>query len=281
MTPSQTLLSPPGPLVTTSTAGWAFLIGCAAIMVVAIPYCAHLTLKTRTVLPLAVFLSAMTWLPFEGYMDTLMGVQYAGNQPAIAYHIFGRPVPLATAAAGGMFFLGGWFVYRLFLAGASIRTIMVWLIPYGLVDWLLEMVGSHYHVMGYYNNDSLVLGLPVYSVVQNTFLYVVFGWMILVLAPYVKGWRAVLFLPVIPGAYFAYTLGCTWVAFMAVHTDAPPLVAWPAFTLATAMNLAVPLLLMNSRTVVELREQPAAATEPPVVLGAHRDPSPVLAGNAS
>lgn len=259
-----TFLVPPPGLHADPTAAWTFLAGCGLIMVVAIPVCIAVTARTRSALPVAVFLSAMTWLPFEAFVDTPMGVQYASNNPAIAYTMFGRHIPLAVAATGGLFFLGGYGVYQLFLRGASIRKLTVLLIALGVVDWLIEMLGSQFHVMQYYgHNYSRIFGLPLYAVFQNALLYVLLGWMILVLAPHLKGWRALLFLPVMPGTYIAYCFGCTWPAYIAVQASAPPLAAWPAFLACVAMNIAVPIMLLKSRPVMDLRTTAAQATEQP------------------
>ena len=60
-----------------------------------------------------------------------------------------------------------------------------------------------------------------------------------------KGRRALLFLPVIPGCYYAMALVCTWPAYLALHLDAPAAVALVAALVSAAMNAYIPISFLR------------------------------------
>jgi hypothetical protein len=60
-----------------------------------------------------------------------------------------------------------------------------------------------------------------------------------------KGWRGLLFLPVIPGCYYAMALLCTWPAYLALHLQASTAVFLVLALASAAMNAYIPLALMR------------------------------------
>jgi hypothetical protein len=226
------------------------------LLAIAVLALAFETRRVRQALPLIVFLSAMTWLPFEAFVDIPMALWHAAGNPLIAMHVLDRPLPVYVEATGAAFFLGGYGIYRLILRGASLRSILAVAVALGVLDYVLEMTCSHFHIIEYYgHNPARVLGLPIYAMVQNVGVYIVQAWVILTLAPHIRGWRGLLFLPAMPSAYIAYAFGCTFPAYIVVQSSASAIVAWPAIVIATAMNAIVPIVILRSRAVAELRER--------------------------
>jgi hypothetical protein len=240
-------LDPSGPLTGASTTVFWIFAGATFLMVAAsILVAGREALRLRSTLPLVLFASAALWLPNEPYLDALGGFQYAADAPATLFTLAGRPIPVSALGIGAMFFLFTWFIHRLILSGASDQRIVTVAVLAGLIDWPLEMLAIHYDVFEYYgHNPARVLGLPLTSMVQNCFLYVFMACVFTLAVPLLKGWRALLFLPVIPGCYFCVALLCTWPAYLAFHSEWPTAVFLPLALAAAAMNAYIPLAMLR------------------------------------
>ncbi|MCV7250087.1 hypothetical protein H7J07_17985 [Mycobacterium koreense] len=224
------------------------ITGAAVVLiVVALGYCVVETLRLRSSLPVVVFVSSMVWMPIEAFVDIPMALLHNPDNPWILLTVHDRPLPLYVASVGAAFFLGAWGFAQLILRGASMKTLLILGVGLGVLDWILEMASAQMGVIAYYgNNPSLVFGLPVYAMVQNIGVYILQALALLWLAPRLRGWKSLLMLPVIPSIYIAYAFGCTWPAYMAVQSQAGPLVAWPAILLAVTMNIVIPLIALQA-----------------------------------
>jgi len=261
-------LDPAGPLTGSSTAFfWVFAAATMTMVAASVVIAAREAVRMRAVLPLVVFASGALWLPNEPFIDTILGFQYASDAPGTLFTLVGRPIPLTALGIGAMFFLFTWFIYRLVLSGRPLTTIVAVAVIAGVIDWPLEMLASHYNVMEYYgDNPSRIFGLPLTSMVQNCFLYVFMAAVLLLCAPHLKGWRALLLLPVLPGCYYAVALLCTWPAYVALHAGASTGLFLTLALVAAAMNVYIPITLLRIVT----RRASAAPTEA-------RVPAPELA----
>jgi hypothetical protein len=229
-----------------TTVFWVFAGATFAMVAASILVAGRETVRLRSPLPLLLFASAALWLPNEPLIDTVLGFQYAADAPATLFTLMGRPVPVSALGIGAMFFLFTWFVYRLILRGVATRRIVLIAVLAGVIDWPLEMLAIHYNVFEYYgHNPSRILGLPLTSMVQNCFIYVLMASVFALCAPHLRGWRMLLFLPVIPGCYLGGALLCTWPAYLALHADWPTAAFLPLALLAAAMNAYVPLVLLR------------------------------------
>lgn len=240
-------LDPPGPLTgASSTVFWIFA-GATLLMVAgSVAVGVGETWRRRSILPLVVFLSATLWLPNEPFIDTVLGFQYASDAPATMFTLAGRVIPLSVLGVGAMFTMFTWFVFRLIESGATRGRIVLVCVVAGVIDWPLEWMAIHWNVFEYYgDNPSRILGLPLTSMVQNCFLYAFMGSVLALCAPYLTGWRALLFLPVIPGCYYTVALMCTWPHYVALHAGWPHGVFWPLTLVAAAANAFIPLALLT------------------------------------
>jgi hypothetical protein len=216
------------------------------------------------------------WLPNEPFIDTILGFQYAADAPATMFTLAGRELPITVLGVGAMFFIFTWLIYRLILAGASRTKVVAVAVVAGIIDWPLEWLAIHNHLFEYYgHNPSRILGLPLTSMVQNCFVYVFMASVLVLCAPHMKGWRALLFLPVIPGCYYADALLCTWPAYIALHAAWPAAVFIPLAIVAGAMNAYIPLSMLGfvSRHVASAKLAPVAKRTAPA-------PAPELIGAA-
>ncbi len=243
-------LAPDGPLTGSSTTVfWIFASATFLMVAASLGLAVREALRLRSVLPLVVFASAALWLPNEPFMDAALGFQYASDAPATMFTLAGRVIPVSVLGVGAMFFLFTWIVYRMILSGTPTRRIVTVAVAAGVIDWPLEWLAIHHNVFEYYgDNPSRIFGLPLTSMVQNCFLYVAMAAVLALCAPYMKGWRALLFLPVIPGCYYAVAFLCTWPAYLALHAGWPAGVFLPLALVAAAMNAYVPLTLLRIAT---------------------------------
>ncbi|HYF26982.1 MAG TPA: hypothetical protein VD931_14660 [Baekduia sp.] len=259
-------LDPAGPLTGADhTVFWLFAAATMVMVAAAVVLAVRETLRTRSVLPVVVFASATLWLPNEPFIDTILGFQYAADAPATLFTLAGREIPISALGIGAMFFLFTWWIHQLLVRGTPTRTIVVVAVVAGVIDWPLEWMAIHWDVFEYYgDNPSRILGLPVTSMVQNCFLYVFMACVLALCAPYLRGWRALLFLPVLPGCYYAMALLCTWPAYLALHGGAGKPLFLVLAGVAAILNAAIPLALLG--IVRERRAAaPAATPEPPVL----------------
>jgi hypothetical protein len=262
-------LDPPTPLTgASSTVFWIFASATMLMVAGSVAVALRETVRLRSALPLIVLVSATLWLPNEPFIDTVLGFQYASDAPATMFTLAGRVIPLSVLGVGAMFAMFTWFLFRLIEGGASRGRIVAVCVVAGVIDWPLEWMAIHWNVFEYYgDNPSRILGLPLTSMVQNCFLYIVMACVLVLAAPHLKGWRALLFLPVLPGCYYAVALLCTWPHYLALHAGWPDGVFWPLTLVAAAANAYIPLALLG--IVTERRDAAAAdvigAREPELV----------------
>ena len=256
-------LNLPGSLHGNHTVFWLFSAATIGMVVVSVVLVAYETRRTRSLLPLVVFASAALWLPNEPFVDAILGFQYATNSPVVLFTLWHRVIPLEVIGVGAMFFIFPWAIYRMVLAGVSRAWIVGVMVVAGLIDWPLEWVAIHWHVIEYYgHNPSRILGLPLTSMVQNCFIYALMAAAVLLAAPDLKGWRALLFLPVIPGVYLGGAALCTWPAYLALHADWPTGVFIPLALISALMNAYIPLGLLSiaaQRSRTSVAEVPSDA----------------------
>jgi hypothetical protein len=247
---SSGFLEPPGPLTgVNDTVFWAFTVGTILMVLVAVVMVIVETRRLRSALPVVAFASAMLWLPNEPFVDAILGFQYAADSPVILFNLWGRDIPLPAIGVGAMFFIFPWAIYRMVLSGVTTRRIVEICLVAGVIDWLMEWPAIHWNMFEYYGeNPSRILGLPLTSMVQNVFLYAFMAAVILFAAPYLKGWRSLLFLPVIPGCYLGAATLCTWPAYLALHGGWPTGVFLPLAVIAAAANAYVPLMALRIAT---------------------------------
>jgi hypothetical protein len=219
------------------------------------------TYRLRSPLPAVVFVSAALWLPNEPFVDAIIGFQYASDSPVILFTLWGRVIPLEVLGVGAMFFLFPWAIYRMVLLRLPMSRIVGVCFLAGIIDWVMEWAAIHWKVFEYYgNNPSRILGLPITSMAQNCFIYALMAAAILLAAPHLRGWRMLLFIPVIPGLYLGGAAMCTWPAYLALHANWPTMVFLVLAAVSTAMNVYIPLsaLAIASRYNAWTQREPSS-----------------------
>ncbi|WP_205695498.1 hypothetical protein [Conexibacter sp. SYSU D00693] len=263
MTGRSGFLDPGGPLTGASDGVFWFTVAATMLMVAwSVLYAAREAHRLRSALPLVVLASATTWLPNEPFIDAVLGFQYAADAPATLFTLAGREIPITALGIGAMFSMFTWWLYQQLLAGTTERRIVVICILAGVIDWPFEWIAISGNVFEYYgDNPSRVLGLPITSMVQNCFLFLFMACVLALAAPHLRGWRSLLFLPVIPGCYYAAAFVCTWPAYLALHGGAsePPFLVLAG--VSAVLNAAIPLAML--RIVAPLVRRDDAPPAPP------------------
>ena len=133
-------------------------------------------------------------------------------------------------------------------------------VAFSLFDAAMEMTISQFHVMTYYgDNPTLILGLPLYSLVQNGALALVGGWTILVAAPHLLGVRKLLLALLVPLSFGLQAFVTTWPMYLGLNTGASRSSLLILGLIATAANLALPILCVYSPQARALRTHPVPA----------------------
>ena len=154
---------------------------------------------------------------------------------------------------------GGYLAYRYLQNGRSLRDIFVLSAVYvGIPEIVLEMAWHHFGIIAYYgDNPTRVLGIPLYSIVQNTTLLPVYGVVIYFAAKYLTGariWWLVLF---IPATTIGYIVGVSWPAYQAVQSSAPAPVVWAAAVMVIATSISATYALLQIPELRQLRDEHA------------------------
>lgn len=227
------------------------------------------TRRTRSPLFAWSVLAGIALYPFvvEPLADYFVAVWYPTNLD-IAATVFGRPMPwLVVLFYGGGIPLVMVIAYELAKRRSPGRLLLL-IAVVSVAEVPLEMLGAHFHWMNYYGNHALILGVPVYCVVQNGGFVAVTLWSLAHVVPRVHGWRWA-FVPLVEAATLpAYAIATTWPAYLAIHFEAAPLVGWLAAILATVLNGVVVAACVRSPALARLRERRTADVT--------RSPVPVL-----
>lgn len=238
----------PSDLVANGTAAWAFtwftLISFALVAIWAL----HAGFRKRNWLPLALLAGGTMCGFLEPGADVFGLTYYPANTPLLVFEGFDRQIPVFVFLGEGMFFATAVYgAYRLLLAGTPVKRLLWFMALFSLFDAVMEMFLIHFGVMTYYgNNPSRILGLPLYAIVQNGALALVLGWVVLALAPQLRGWRHPAWILIVPSAFAAQAIAATWPMYGGLNSAFPTPVMWALTVLVTATNLALPLYVIHT-----------------------------------
>lgn len=264
------VLAPPTSLEPNTTVAWALLAVLVAGVVVTTVHCIADGLKTRSPMLVLLLLGGATVGPFaiEPVYDIVMATWYPADLPVHVATVAGRPMALMVP----LMYVSGiswicYLAYRLVVAGASVRTMVLVFGGLSLVEGVGEMLASHFGIMSYYGNHATIFAVPVPTLVQNAGMFPIIGVVLAALAPHLRGWRW-LVVPFVPYCvYIAYVLGCTWPNFLAIHGRAEWPLFWVLALLSTALNGLAAWAALYAPTAVQLR---APEREPGHLEGALR-----------
>ena len=232
-------------------------------------------LMRRDPLPVVLLVAGFIACQMEPLGDYVGFIVYAPDIPYFHWWVMGRQMP-SFILVGLVAYLvfGGYYAFRLIDRGASIaRVAFVSAVVVGIPEVVMEMLWRHWGIISYYGaNPTRILGVPLYSIVQNSALLPVLGVTIFVAVRYLPGVKLLWLIPAIPGVTIGYIVGTTWVAYQAIGSSAPAAVVWfgALYSCVTAVAAAYALLRLPI-----VRERRATRSAP---LGA--EPRPAAEGAA-
>ena len=239
----------PTEMVADQTASLIFLAFTALSFLGVLTWATRHYLRTQDKLPLILMVGGALCGFLEPFGDLLGATFYPLNTPLLVFEAFGRQVPLYVFVGESMFFASAVYIaYRFLRSGMPTRKLLTIIVAFSMFDAAMEMTCIHFHVMTYYgNNPLLVLGLPLYAIVQNGALAVVGGWTILVLEPKFQGRRRAWWLaPVVPISFGLQAFVATWPMYLGLNSDFSRPTMLALGLVSTALNLALPLLCIYS-----------------------------------
>jgi hypothetical protein len=211
----------------------------------------------RTGSPLYWWSAVSGWLIYpmvvEPLGDHFVSIYYPDNQPMLGT-FFGRGIPwMAALGYASMVPVVAVVGYEL-AKRLSAKSLFILIAVVTLAEVPLEMVA---HVIGwgiYTDNHALVLGVPVYCIVQNGGFIGVVVWAMSHVVPGARGWRWALVPFVQAMALLGMAVVGTFPAYLAIAFHAGPVLGWSAGLLSTAMNAAIVYKCVTSKSVARLRE---------------------------
>ncbi|MFX0578473.1 hypothetical protein [Nocardia nepalensis] len=229
--------------------------------------------REREALPLVLVVAGVLAANIEPLGDATGAIVYAADIPWFHYTIMGRSMP-AFILIGTMPYvaMGGYYAYRYIAEGRSLRDIIMLSAVYvGIPEIVVEMALHHFGIITYYgDNPTRILGIPLYSIVQNTTLLPVYGIVVYFCVRYLRGANLLWIILFIPAVTIGYIVGVSWPAYQAVQSSAPWPITWLAGIVVCVTSLAATYMLLQIPALRELRER--AQRSPEAVAGRHSVP---------
>lgn len=238
------------------TAGWVIVVAAYAGFAAAVAWALWRFARRHEVLPLVLVIAGTVAANIEPLGDFVGAIVYANDIPWFGYTVMGHRMPAFILVGASTYVaFGGYLAYRYLQAGRSLRDIFVLSAVYvGIPEIVLEITWHYFGIIAYYgDNPTRVLGIPLYSIVQNTTLLPVYGVVIYFAAKYLTGaciWWLVLF---IPATTIGYIVGVSWPAYQAVHSSAPAPIVWLAAAMVIATSIGSTYVLLQIPELRELR----------------------------
>jgi hypothetical protein len=207
------------------------------------------TIRTRQILWLVLIPASAICFFLEPFGDVIGLTWYPADSPWIIGTWMGRPMPaylLFTYTA--YFSLGFYGCYSYLVKSPSVAAIArLWVIT-TLVNCSLEMTFLQMGVYVYYgNNPSKILGLPLYSMIQNGGAVILGGLLLMWAERTLRGWRSLWLIPAVPGMFVAYAVAGTWPVYVALNSAAEGIWIWLPIAWAVVVCIAIPIAVMRSR----------------------------------
>jgi len=192
------------------TAAVLFTIWAGGFAVLALPYCIYRLRRHGDVVALYAWLGGFILSLGEPMLDYLGHLWWPTNLPGPAFKGYGLNVPLLIPPCYAFFVsMTGYFAYRQFQRGLSVKGVFyVWL---GILstDFALEFPGVLTHVYKYYGQQPFYLGnFPLHWAWLNGTGFLVVGFLLWAAAPRLKGAQKALIL-LVPLFAFLGSYGMT------------------------------------------------------------------------
>lgn len=227
---------PPIDLVGSEVGGVIMTVVWVSLMALAFVWAIYMFARRRNPLPLLMVIGGIITFPIEAMLDSLVNLWYATNLPVPVLTSFGVQLPLfvvpAYAILGGV---GGYGSYYLFKRGSTTRHLLAAWGALMLADVLLEVPAINADLFAYYGNQPfLLLGYPLWEAFSASSAILMIGYALYWVDQRTEGWGklfAIFCAPVAVGASYAAD---GWPLYVALNSDASPVVTWLLGALAIA-----------------------------------------------
>jgi hypothetical protein len=250
---------PVAPLLhANQAAAWVMLYGLYVSAGLAVIWAGWAYFSSRNSLPAVLVVAGLIAANIEALGDHVGSIVYAVDLPWFEYWVMGRALP-AFILVGAMPYVacGGYIAYRYIATGRSLRDLFMLSAVYvGVPEIVIEVLWHHWNLINYYGeNPTRILGIPLYTIVQNTTLLPVYGVVIFFAVQYLRGPRILWLILFIPATTIGYIVGVSWPVYMAVQSSAPWWITWAAALVVCVTSVAVTYALLNIPVLREMRER--------------------------
>ncbi|MDX8151817.1 hypothetical protein SK069_09450 [Patulibacter brassicae] len=262
------------------TFAWAMVIGLYAGFAAAVVWAAVAWLRDREGVPAILLVAGVIAANIEPLGDHVGSIVYAPNIPWFDYTVMGRQMPsFILVGLAAYVACGSYYAYRMLAAGAPLRRIaLVCVVFVGVPEILMELAWHHWHVIAYYgDNPTRILGIPLYTIVQNSTLLPVYGVATFLALRHLAGAQRLWLLVLVPTVTIGYIVGVSWPVYQAVQSSAPALVTWIAALWTCVGSVWISWAALHLPEVAALREERARreAGAAPAPAPAPAEPAPV------
>jgi hypothetical protein len=267
------LHSPPVHLSAPSTGSWLFTALCLTLFAAALSWSMARAARGEW-LALACLAGGVVANLIEAELDNLGLLWFARNNHLIAFHEFGRYMPLYVVLGYGFYFGAiTFFTVDALRRGRGAR--FLWgIYAFGWVfDCILETTGSAVGLYRYYGPQPFNLwGIPLWWMFVNPALPIAAGGLFHVMRSRLTGLRALGIVGLLPMCYGATYGALAWPIFVALNTRVGTLVIWIAGAVTAAFCVAYVWLIAAG--LDWYGRQTGATAVAPVPAGRAESPEP-------
>jgi hypothetical protein len=207
-------------------------------------------------LPLILLAAGVVAANLEPLGDHVGLIVYAPNIPWFHYWVMGRRMPSFILVGESTYVaFGSFYAYQMLDRGRSFaRVAFVSAVLVGIPEIIVEVLWHHWGMIAYYgHNPTRILGIPLYSMVENSTLLPVFGFMTLLAVRYLDGARRLWLLLIVPCVTIGYIVGISWPVYLAIQSSAAAPIVWAACLVTCVAALASGYAVLQSPPVRERR----------------------------
>jgi len=250
-----------------------FTIWAGGFAVLVLPWILKKLFKDKDGIPLLMWIGGLICSLLEPMLDHLGHLWWPLNLPGPAYVGYSLNVPLLIPPCYVFFIAmtGYWAYYRM-KSGLTVSGVFtVWFLI-SMTDVIMEMPGTSTRAYEYYGATPFkILGFPLcWAWLNGTSMFLV-GFLLWLVAPYLKGWNKALIL-LVPVVAMGAAYGMTaWPYFLALNWPMPVYATW----LWSTASLALCLLVVRFAAAVIANRSPAS------IPSQQRTPLEALRGSAA
>ena len=189
---------------------------------------------------LMLYLGGGAMMAFEPLVDTVGGCWFPERNSWVAFHAYGRPLPLWLCLAYFFYFgIGVGVTWRLMRNGLT-RMRLWWLFIAGILgDFVLEATLLHFDTYVYYGWQPLVvLNFPLWWGAVNSLIAMVAGAVVYRFETYLRdGARQMLIIPITVSVSAALNTVAGWPSWFVINTEVGAALTQAGGVLTYALSL--------------------------------------------